>query len=120
MRKVTTTYFCDKCGKEITEELIPIVAIAKQYRDEDGEGSLEEGTVFFELCTDCIGMVADFINQKPFQTPQKREFDVGKAQALRDAGWTYKAISEEMKCSEQTVWNKLNKKAGDKDAENEA
>ena len=119
MRKVTTTYFCDKCGKEITEPFVPVFMLKfAEYET----GSIDEDTqdVYWEVCADCRKLIEQFIVQKPFQTPQKREFDVGKAQALRDAGWTYKAISEEMKCSEQTVWNKLNKKAGDKDAEDEA
>lgn len=29
--------------------------------------------------------------------------------ALRNAGWSVKAISEEMNCSEQAVYNVLNK-----------
>lgn len=37
------------------------------------------------------------------------KFDKGKLLALRRAGWTVKAIAEEMKCSEQTVRNHMKK-----------
>lgn len=36
---------------------------------------------------------------------EKGKIDWGKGQALRDAGWTLKQISEELHCSEQTVAN---------------
>ena len=36
-------------------------------------------------------------------------FDKGKLQALRRAGWSVKAIADEMKCSEQTVRNHMKK-----------
>lgn len=39
----------------------------------------------------------------------KRRLDGGKIQALRNAGWTVKAIAEEMNCSEQAVYNVLKK-----------
>ena len=35
--------------------------------------------------------------------------------ALREAGWTYKKIADEMKCSEATVWNYFNKQEEKKD-----
>lgn len=40
----------------------------------------------------------------------KRRLDTGKIMALRNAGWSVKAISEEMNCSEQGIYNVLNKK----------
>ena len=39
----------------------------------------------------------------------KPKFDKGKLQALRRAGWSVKAIADEMKCSEQTVRNHMKK-----------
>lgn len=42
---------------------------------------------------------------------QQKPFDIGKAKALRKAGWTLAAIATEMKASRQTVANHL-KKAG--------
>ena len=37
----------------------------------------------------------------------KKELDVGKMRALRDAGWSLSKIADEMRCSPQTVANKL-------------
>ena len=119
MRKVTTTYFCDKCGQEIKEPFVPVFMLKfAEYET----GSIDEDTqdMYWEVCSDCRKLIEQFMVQKPFSNKQERKFDIGRAKALREAGWTYKKIAEDMKCSEQTVWNKLNKKAGDKDAENEA
>lgn len=45
---------------------------------------------------------------------EKRRLDCGKIRALKNAGWTVKAIAEEMNCSEQAVYNVLKKLAADK------
>ena len=37
----------------------------------------------------------------------KKELDVGKMRALRDAGWSYGKIADELRCAESTVYNKL-------------
>lgn len=37
----------------------------------------------------------------------KKELDVGKMKALRKANWTLAQIADEMRCSPQTVANKL-------------
>lgn len=37
----------------------------------------------------------------------KKELDVGKMRALRQAGWTLTKIADEMRCAPQTVANKL-------------
>ena len=39
----------------------------------------------------------------------KQKFDTGKMKALRQAGWSMKAIADEMKCTEQTVRNHMKK-----------
>lgn len=44
----------------------------------------------------------------------KQKFDKGKMMALRRAGWTVKAIADEMKCSEATIYNHM-KKEGTKE-----
>lgn len=57
---------------------------------------------------------------EPKPEPQKKEtkkgrpagrkpFDVGKAKACRDAGWSIAKIADEMRVSEQTVRNHLAK-----------
>ena len=43
---------------------------------------------------------------------KRQKLDDGKMLALRRAGWTYKAISEEMGCSEQTVINRIKDREG--------
>lgn len=48
---------------------------------------------------------------KPKTKKQQKPFDIGKAKALRKAGWTLNGIATEMKVSQQTVANHL-KKAG--------
>lgn len=39
--------------------------------------------------------------------PKKKELDVPKMKALREAGWTLEKIAEEMGCAIQTAANKL-------------
>lgn len=41
------------------------------------------------------------------KTKPRKEFDVGKARALRNAKWSYEKIGEELHCSAQTVINHL-------------
>lgn len=43
---------------------------------------------------------------------KRKKLDDGKMLALRRAGWTYKKISDEMHCSEQTVINHIKDKEG--------
>lgn len=46
--------------------------------------------------------------KEPAKKPKPRkEFDVGKARALRNAKWSYEKIGEELHCSAQTVINHL-------------
>ena len=39
----------------------------------------------------------------------KSTFDTGKLMALRSAGWSIKAIADEMRCTEQTIRNHMKK-----------
>lgn len=39
----------------------------------------------------------------------RRRLDIGKIGALKKAGWTVKAIAEEMGCTESAVYNVLKK-----------
>lgn len=45
------------------------------------------------------------------QEPKKtcKEFDIGKAKALREGGWTLAGVAKELGCSQQTVANQLHK-----------
>lgn len=38
---------------------------------------------------------------------KRKEFDMGKLKALREGGWSVPKIADEMKVSEQTIYNKL-------------
>lgn len=42
-------------------------------------------------------------------SPKKKKLDVSKASALREAGWSYAKIGQELHVSTQTVCNALNK-----------
>ena len=44
---------------------------------------------------------------KQVRGPYKKVLDVGKMKALRKANWTLAQIADEMRCSPQTVANKL-------------
>lgn len=52
--------------------------------------------------------------KSPAGQGRKRKLDTGKMRALREAGWSYKKIADEMSCSEATVWNFFNKDKEDK------
>ena len=46
--------------------------------------------------------------KKPGPVPKnKRELDMGKVKALRDAGWTLAKIADEMGVAPQTIANRL-------------
>lgn len=45
----------------------------------------------------------------------RKPFDIGKAQACRNAGWSVAKIADEMGVSEQTVRNNLAKAEGEND-----
>ena len=81
-------YVCDKCKRQIKEP----------------------NTVLddLDLCEGCMKELRQLI--KNWIEPQKPEkkLDDGKMKALRDAGWTFKDIAEEVHCSPQTVINHLN------------
>lgn len=60
--------------------------------------------------------------QKP-QKPKKRNtIDRGKVMALKNAGWSVKEIADEVRCSEQAVYNILKRleDATNENSENEA
>lgn len=59
----------------------------------------------------------DMVSQNP-PTPEpvakakRKSLDMGKVQALRNAGWSMKKIADEMGVSEGTIWNNLKKLEG--------
>ncbi|MBS1358417.1 MAG: helix-turn-helix domain-containing protein [Lachnospiraceae bacterium] len=52
--------------------------------------------------------------KSPVGQGRKRKLDTGKMTALRNAGWSYEKIADEMGCSAGTVWNNFNKDKEDK------
>ena len=43
--------------------------------------------------------------KSPAGQGRKRKLDTGKMRALREAGWSYEKIADEMGCCAGTVWN---------------
>lgn len=122
---------CDRCGTEIAPKKIGYVALG--FRETpSGElvtGNQFEG---FHFCSECIEKINAFISfketsssketgDKPAEYPTKgaplidlpqtdeqptkprRKIDIGKILALRDAGWTYLEIADEMGMSSAAV-----------------
>lgn len=52
--------------------------------------------------------------KSPAGQGRKRKLDTGKMTELRNAGWSYEKIADEMDCSAGTVWNFFNKDKEDK------
>lgn len=104
-------YGCDKCGREIKETGTAITEFSI-----DDEGRLVSGyEKAAHLCPNCAKKFEEWLTDqpdKPFipkpaplaermikttavEAP-KQKLDVGKVKALHDAGWSQKAIADEM------------------------
>ena len=126
MRKVT--YFCDRCGKQLdTFYRINVVRL-------DQDGNLIDTTECApELCPECFEKVDEAIaltisgkDLKPAAPKTKREpdekkmgpkaRDMGKVNALLDAGWSREKIGIEFGVSGQTIsnWLKSEEEENDK------
>lgn len=119
MRKIT--YFCDRCGKQITGNLIRIGA---HFIDTADEEIIDEEWGA-DLCRDCYEIVDDAtmkaikeVEEKPKPAPKpkkpnnrpapnKVDIDMPKVFALRKAGWSLDKIGEEFGVSGQTVANHI-------------
>lgn len=122
MRKIT--YYCDRCGKLIEQEVHQIGA-----RFLDSEGLEMDHEYGAELCPACFREIDDMVawmiknptihfdggkqieQEKPKKTHggdrKTMKLDLGKMAALRNAGWSYDKIAQEMHCSAQTVSNHM-------------
>lgn len=80
MKKIT--YICDKCKAEISGEINEVLG--------------------FDLCDSCLKgakkAMSDYVRGIGASS-----WDKGKAQALRDAGWTISRIAAELGVSEPTI-----------------
>lgn len=86
MKKII--YICDRCKTEAAESIAEVCG--------------------YELCDKCAAkateLVAKFVKLGvPEREERTKKWDVGKAQALRDAGWTIEKIAEEIGVSAPTI-----------------
>ena len=86
MKKII--YICDRCKKEVAEPITEVCG--------------------YELCDKCAAkateLVAKFVTMgMPKPEIRPKNWDIGKAQALRDAGWTIEKIAEEVGVSAPTI-----------------
>lgn len=124
MRKITI--FCDRCGKQIDTISMWLHTFIYELPETEDADNVEEGA---ELCPDCYNEIDDmvaFMVKNPTihfdggkqieQEKQKKthggdrkslKLDLGKMAALRNAGWSYDKIAQEMHCSPQTVSNHI-------------
>lgn len=115
MRKYV--FYCDRCGKQ-TDAVIQLGS----RKIETETGFVEADDWGAELCPDCFKEVDDMIAWliqhpeihfsggkaiQPKKASNKKDLDLGKIAALRNAGWSMAKIADEMKCSEQTIRNHM-------------
>lgn len=128
MKKTIEVMYCDVCGKEITGDYLKIDYKEKHYdvcekcADKFLLPDPEEKELNVTTCCapapqkkridwDEVIDSVDAGKKEQAAEPdggakkkQKITFDAGKAQALRDAGWTVKAIAKEMNAHPVTVY----------------
>lgn len=116
MRKVTI--FCDRCGKQIGLVSKLLTTFSYNVDNTEDPEDVEDGA---ELCIDCYNEIDNMVafmvknptihfdggkqigEEKPKRTPKKKDLDLGKMAALRNAGWSYRKIADELGCSDVTV-----------------
>lgn len=114
-----TIIYCDRCGKEITSTVYQLAV----FRSEPGKsidfGDDVETDTGAELCEECFKIVdkatENAVKNVPDSKPQPRprrkgprlELDLGKMAALRNAGWSYDKIADELHVSQGTVINRM-------------
>ena len=128
---------CDLCGAEIQEggtySKLAVVTM------NDDKALAYETIVGVDICDECVktGALKARIKHEfrkapePKRTPAAEEskprrggrkkipFDIGKAQALRKAGWTLEKIADELRCAPQTVANNLNRVTTKEESKND-
>ena len=86
------TYTCDKCGKKTN----------------NAGGVSMEGMEEIDLCCECVQTLRKLVDNWlksdiTILSQEPKRIDDGKIGALRRAGWTIKAIAEEIGCSQPTI-----------------
>ena len=125
MRKIT--FYCDRCGKEITGTVYQLATI--WFGADAPEAT--ECDYGADLCAECSRIVDDAVLAEmqigkqlqqieeakakkaekkiaPKVKKAKYDIDLGKVDALRKAGWSWEKIGEEFHCSAQTIVNHVN------------
>lgn len=111
MRK--TVFVCDRCGKVIEKR---VISVAVAVGDVDGDmGEFGELGESWDLCHECLEDLRRFMKSKSTPEPQAKprrkgprlELDLGKMAALRNAGWSYDKIADELHVSQGTVINRM-------------
>lgn len=114
---------CDRCGAEMKEdEEAGYVAIGVNNNPLSDEAKYDAGWIENHFCADCINKIKEYMQSceptpdpapkaktKPTvkppdilsaspepDKPKRRKIDIGKIMALKDAGWNYAKIGEEM------------------------
>lgn len=111
------SYVCNRCRLPIKGDVYRLYAgIVDQETDElSDETFYLEQTGEVELCEICLAHIDAGIKRMLSRTPaeapaeKKKTFDVDRAIALRDKGFSFEIISKELGCCPQTVANQLNK-----------
>lgn len=111
------TYICNRCHLPITGDVYRLYAgIVDQETDElSDETFYLEQTGEVELCGICLAHIDAGIkrmlskNSVEATAEKKKTFDIDRAIALRDKGFSFEIISKELGCCPQTVANQLNK-----------
>ena len=115
---------CDRCGAIIPKSEESVGYISINWRDVETDDLLENNPFeHWDLCDGCMKAIHTFITKPGAKTekfekildsidagkkaekkePKKPSFDVGKAQALRDANRSVAWIAQEMGVSEPTI-----------------
>ena len=116
---------CDRCGADIPSNQESVGYVSVNMRDVETDDLLENNPFeHWDLCDNCMKEIHECITgpkakQEKFEEildsadagkkpaankePKKPSFDVGKAQALRDANRSVAWIAQEMGVSEPTI-----------------
>lgn len=111
------TYICNRCHLPITGDVYRLYAgIVDQETDElSDETFYLEQTGEVELCGICLAHIdagiKRMLSRKDTEAcvEKKKTFDIDRAIALRDKGFSFEIISKELGCCPQTVANQLNR-----------
>lgn len=121
MRKLV--YVCDKCGKTLSDKEIHALRLYKiDYTTKPERSEYVPWANYLQtmhFCSDCAKKLLEGIlpGQKKATDPEpkkepavesrrtnkKKEIDIGKARALKNAGWSYEKIGDELGVTGMTV-----------------